>query len=626
MDFFKWTDRVDGVDPASANDINTVAHAVEALNEEIKSLTSGGGGGGGGSGTDIKVPTKTSELENDSGFITGNDVPKKLSELENDVGYLKENSDSGAFINYGEGYAVNIGASADVSIASGGNVYLNGRNGTVVSAEEGKIAADFSNQRIANIADPKADTDGANKKYVDDAVKGIDIPDVSVPTKVSQLENDAGYITKFVDEMNVTGMLHTQSIYGHEKIDINSEHTFIGSIDGAGIDFGGYNTDRNYGQIEGDMRAQTPVNDASVANKGYVDGEITVHNTSTTAHNDIRLLISGLTSRLDAVANSDDTTLDQLSEIVAYIKANKSLIDSITTSKVNVSDIIDNLTTSVSNKPLSAKMGVELKKLIDAIKIPTTLPASDVYSWAKQPTKPTYTAAEVGAVAKNQGSANVGKILVVGSDGNLMLTDMPEGGGDVTGMVDEENNILLSGDLADGTYTLKYANADGTYSDVGTLVVGATKPSYTNLADPTSADWQEGYRLSISSGSTSALDGHTVTNYIPAKTGDVLRFKGLIIHSSSDSNGATSDPKFVLYKTDKTKLAGSYGTSGINSSQSYGTQVSVNGDISTYTVALLNDGQNLATSNCAYIRFDGFLMDGYTSEDVIITVNEEITE
>ena len=88
-------------------------------------------------------------------------------------------------------------------------------------------------------------------------------------------------------------------------------------------------------------------------------------------HNDIRLLISRLTTRLNALADSDDTTLDQLSEIVEYIKANKTLIDSITTSKVNVADIIDNLTTSVSNKPLSAKMGVELKKLIDAIEIPT---------------------------------------------------------------------------------------------------------------------------------------------------------------------------------------------------------------------------------------------------------------
>lgn len=101
--------------------------------------------------------------------------------------------------------------------------------------------------------------------------------------------------------------------------------------------------------------------------KGTATSEVSKHNTSEKSHNDIRLLIEGLSSRLDAVADSDDTTLDQLSEIVAYIKSNKSLIESITTSKVNVSDIIDNLTTSVSNKPLSAKQGAELKKLIDNI-------------------------------------------------------------------------------------------------------------------------------------------------------------------------------------------------------------------------------------------------------------------
>ena len=63
-----------------------------------------------------------------------------------------------------------------------------------------------------------------------------------------------------------------------------------------------------------------------------------------------------------------------LSEIVAYIKSNKSLIDSITTGKVNVSDIVDNLTTNVSGKPLSAAQGVKLKALIDAIVVPSTLP------------------------------------------------------------------------------------------------------------------------------------------------------------------------------------------------------------------------------------------------------------
>lgn len=289
---FKWTDRVDGVDPASAEDINIVAHAVEALNEEIKSLPSGGGGGGGGSGTDIKVPTKTSELENDSGFITGNDVPKKLSNLEADSITRSDIKpfDFSAYIANFKGHEMNFEFD----------------NFTFKKMDYG-LGIDFDGQPLHNVGTPEADTDGANKKYVGDIVKK--------------------------------------------------------------------------------------------------------HNVSETAHNDIRQLISGLTSRLNAIADSDDTTLDQFSEIVAYIKANKSLIDSITTSKVNVSDIIDNLTTSVSNKPLSAKMGVELKKLIDAIKIPTTLPASDVYSWAKQPTKPTYTAAEVGAATPAYVDNKVNEII-----------------------------------------------------------------------------------------------------------------------------------------------------------------------------------------------------------------------
>ena len=104
-----------------------------------------------------------------------------------------------------------------------------------------------------------------------------------------------------------------------------------------------------------------------------VPSDLSGHNTSDASHNDIRLLIEGLTSRLNALANSDDATLDQMSEIVAYIKNNKSLIDSITTSKVNVSDIVNNLATNSTNKPLSAAQGVALKALIDAITVPTKL-------------------------------------------------------------------------------------------------------------------------------------------------------------------------------------------------------------------------------------------------------------
>lgn len=196
---------------------------------------------------------------------------------------------------------------------------------------------------------------------------------------------------------------------------------------------------------------ESEVNRATTA-EAAIRKNLSDHNISDSSHNDMRLLISGLTERLNALADSDDTTLDQLSEIVAYIKNNKSLIENVTTSKVDVSDIIDSLTSTATNKPLSAKQGMVLKDLIDALTTtvgnkvdkvsgkglstndyttteknkldgiasgaevnvqsdwnitdptsdayiknkPTAMPASDVPAWAKENTKPSYTKEDVG--------------------------------------------------------------------------------------------------------------------------------------------------------------------------------------------------------------------------------------
>lgn len=190
----------------------------------------------------------------------------------------------------------------------------------------------------------------------------------------------------------------------------------------------------------------------STAQQNAIDLAVSEHNTSESSHTDIRSLISDLTARLNALADSDDTTLDQLSEIVAYIKNNKDLIDGVTTNKVSVSDIIDELTSTAANKPLSANQGKILNDLITALTTavgdkvdkvsgkglstndyttseknkldgiasganvnvqadwnvtdnnsdayiknkPESLPASDVHDWAKAETKPEYSKSEVG--------------------------------------------------------------------------------------------------------------------------------------------------------------------------------------------------------------------------------------
>ena len=91
-----------------------------------------------------------------------------------------------------------------------------------------------------------------------------------VPTKVSELTNDSGYLTE------------------HQSLEGLATESYVDNAISA-----------------------IPTPD--------VIGQINVHNSSTLAHNDIRILI-----------------------------------EQITTNKVSVSDIIDNLTTNVSNKPLSA--------------------------------------------------------------------------------------------------------------------------------------------------------------------------------------------------------------------------------------------------------------------------------
>ena len=89
------------------------------------------------------------------------------------------------------------------------------------------------------------------------------------------------------------------------------------------------------------------------------------HGTDAATHADIRTSLESLRNKVNILLDSDDVTLDQTKEIVAYIKNNKSLIDAITTSKVSVADIVDNFTTDATDKPLSARMGLVLKNLLD---------------------------------------------------------------------------------------------------------------------------------------------------------------------------------------------------------------------------------------------------------------------
>lgn len=114
-------------------------------------------------------------------------------------------------------------------------------------------------------------------------------------------------------------------------------------------------------------KSYTDTKTSGLASTSSVNTSINTHNTSTSAHDDIRALISDLSTAVNNFLDVDDTTTDQLSEVLTLINNNKGTLESLTTTKVNVSDIVNNLTTNNTDKVLSAAQGVTIKGLIDAL-------------------------------------------------------------------------------------------------------------------------------------------------------------------------------------------------------------------------------------------------------------------
>ena len=126
------------------------------------------------------IPTKVSQLENDKGYITNAalpTVPTKVSELANDKGYIT--SVPSEYITDSEVTAKNY-ASKDYVTSAINNAQLGG-------------GSDGSNIDLSIYATKDDLNNKANKS---------DIP--TVPTKVSAFTNDAGYVTESVVDSKIS--------------------------------------------------------------------------------------------------------------------------------------------------------------------------------------------------------------------------------------------------------------------------------------------------------------------------------------------------------------------------------------------------------------------------------------
>ena len=189
------------------------------------------------------------------------------------------------------------------------------------------------------------------------------------------------------------------------------------------------------------------------------------------------------------------------------------------------------------------------------------------------------------------------------------------GGNPIYGYVDKDNNIVLSDNLDGGTYTVKYKNADGSYTDIGTLNVGNTI-KYKTLADENSADWLNDARYNSSYVQTSA-PGVDVTNYIPISDDSVMHIKGLDI--LSDLPSGVNYGRMYFYDGNKNFIAYHQPSAISSANSSWFTTAGYDGSVRIVRVGEIVEYYTDIRDKAKYVRFGGI-----PTGTVIITDNEAI--
>lgn len=298
--------------------------------------------------TDLKIPTKVSELTNDAGYVpstrtvNGKALSSNITLAKADVGLgnVDNTADSAKSVKH----ATTADSATNATSATKATQDASGN--TITSTYETKTDAS------AKLAEAKGYTDTKTSGLASTSSVSSSI---STHNTSSTAHND---IRTSISNLTTTVNGKADSVHEHD----------IDDVDGLSAELAAkVPTSRtiNNKALTGNISlTATDVGAATIAN---VNTAVSNHNTSTSAHSDIRGLISDLSTKLNNFLDIDDATTDQLSEVIELINNNKGTLESLTTSKVNVSDIVDNLTTSSASKVLSAKQGVAIKALIDAL-------------------------------------------------------------------------------------------------------------------------------------------------------------------------------------------------------------------------------------------------------------------
>ena len=309
--------------------------------------------------------------------------------------------------------------------------------------------------------------------------------------------------------------------------------------------------------------------------------------------------ISNKAVTTDKLATGSVTTTKISSGAVGQNQiANNAVIEShITNGAITQQKLAEELLLLITNKEKSSnKLSSFAENFEDPDKFPTVIAVinylKDYY----------YTASEVdGMIPDSVGGVTEEDLAKLKAE--LSQIEPPTFVSSVSEMTDTNKQYVL-----DGSIYAYMSSGNGTIAN------------FTNLADPTSEYWKDGYRINSSLAYTEA-EYNTCTNLIPFTKGDIIRAVGIRLAVADYSEGGEliSGGNGVAY----TRFA--YSTDGVNIGGTVQFHTACPEAITVVDGVEIIDTSLITMANGTPTHFCLVGVLEETPDDVIITVNEDIT-
>ena len=301
--------------------------------------------------TNNLIPVRTSQLTNDSDYVNGADVdnridhkmPVNVSQLANDAGYLDRDDLNGSFktIN-GE----SIVGSGDIAVTAGGSIAVDAElsadstnpvQNKVITGRINELAAAIPtktsqlNNDSGYLTEHQSLENYYTKEQTDSSINAVK---TAIPTKTSQLNNDSGYLTEHqsLDDYYTKSQVDSSINAVRDAIPVNVSQLTNDS---------GYLTEHQ--SLDGYAKISAiPTKTSQLTNdSGYLTEHQSLDNYYTKTQVD---------SSINAVKDAIPVNVSQLANDSGYLTEHQSLADYYTKSQVDgsINAVKDSIPVNVS--------------------------------------------------------------------------------------------------------------------------------------------------------------------------------------------------------------------------------------------------------------------------------------